>query len=212
MAGRIQQVAANITAASAPGAALVAGSFTPWIRLDYYTSPANIGLLLSQDGAGANPLTIDYVLDDFTNGQNHPVSITQTTTTITVTDNGYPWPYGGGLGHGLAIGDAVVLMGTQAGVDGIYSVATVPSTSTYTLSPATVSQTLPLTQCTANVGKAVTGGSTGDKLTGIAAAGVIVRTALVINAPITAVRIRSIPTFVGAAVARLVTIQGSLAA
>lgn len=208
MSGRIQQVAANITAAVAAG--VFAGAITPWIRLDYYTVPFNVSLLVSQDAAGANTLAVDYVVDDLSNGQNHPVILNQTTTTITVTDSGYPWPYGAGLGHGLAVGDLVVIQGSQNGVDGIYSVATVPSTTTYTLT-STVSQSLANIQATANVGKALTAGATGDKIIGAPGATITTRTALPINAPVTAVRLRC-TTFSAAAVARLVAIQGGLAA
>jgi hypothetical protein len=208
MSGRIQQVAANITAAVA--GAVFAGAVTPWIRLDAYTVPFNVSLLVSQDGAGGNTLAIDYVVDDMSNGRNHQVLVNQTTTTITVTDNGFPWTYGAGLGHGLAVGDMVVLQGTQAGVDGVYSVATVPSASTYTLT-TTVSQTLVNVQCNANTGKALTAGGTGDKIIGASGAGITVRTALPVNAPVTAVRLRC-TTFAAGAVARLVAIEGGLAA
>lgn len=208
MAGRIQQVAASLTAAVSGG--VFAGAITPWLRFDYYTVPFNLALLVSQDNGGANTLALDYVVDDISNGAAHPVSLTQATTVITVTDWGPQIAYGAGLGHGLAVGDLVTLSGTQSGIDGTYSVASVTSASVYTLTAAG-SQTLALTQAQVITGKAITAGSTGDKIIGSSGAGITTRTGLPVSTPILAARLRC-TTFSASATARLVSVQGSLAA
>ena len=208
---RIQQVAANITAAAA--AIGLPGTVTPWLKFDYYEPPFNLSLLVSQDLAGANNLVIDYVLGDPSTAMEHQALVSQATTVITVKESGppIPVPLGGNLGHGLAIGDYVYLHETPAGViDGVYSVATVVDAVTYTLT-SSVSETLAGFLGKVATGKVITSGSTGDHIIGttqIPAAGVTVSTSIQVLSPIVAARVRCI-TFAGAAVARLTAVQGS---
>lgn len=137
MAGRIQEVAFDFTAAN---------QFSEWIRHDYYQSPFCVSLGVFFDLALSATLSVQYALDDVTEGSSRPVAISQSTTVITVTDYGKPVVTGlnpsvpAAKGHGLTVGDWVELYGTQVGIDGEYAVATVPTASTYTLT-ATVSQT-----------------------------------------------------------------------
>lgn len=207
---RIQQVAANITAAAATIG--IPGTVTPWLKHDYYETPSNIALLITQDGAGANTFAIDYVLDDPSSAMVHQAFISQTTTVITVQESGPPLPVaqGGNLGHGLAIGDYVYLQGSPAGIiDGVYSVATVTNATTYTLTGA-ASQTIAGFLGNVQTGKVITAGAAGDKIIGATGAGITVRTSLVVNAPIVASRLRC-TTFAAGAVARYVAIQGGVA-
>ena len=92
--------------------------------------------------------TVYHTFDDPNpdpNGTNQRlVSVSQTTTVITVTDNGPVQGSNPQLGHGLRVGDLVVLTGTQlpsgkTPIDGSYSVASITSATVYTLT-STVSQ------------------------------------------------------------------------
>lgn len=206
---RIQQVAANITAAAASIG--VPGTVTPWIKHDYYETPFDLSLLITQDNAGANTLAIDYVLGDNSSAMSHQALISQSTTVITVQESGPPIPVaqGGNLGHGLAIGDFVQIQGSPGGViDGVYSVATVVSATSYTLT-SSVSQTLVAFLANVQTGQVVTAGSTGDKIIGASGAGITARTALPVTAPIIASRLRC-TTFSAGAVARLIAVQGGV--
>lgn len=206
---RIQQVAANITAAAASIG--IPGTVIPWIKHDYYETPFDLSLLITQDNAGANTLAIDYVLGDNSSAMSHQALISQSTTVITVQESGPPIPVaqGGNLGHGLAIGDFVQIQGSPGGIiDGVYSVATVVSATSYTLTGA-VSQTIVAFLGNVQTGQVVTAGSTGDKIIGASGAGITARTALPVTAPIIASRLRC-TTFSAAAVARLIAVQGGV--
>lgn len=206
---RIQQVAALITAAAATIG--IPGTVTPWLKHDYYETPFDLSLLITQDGAGANTLAIDYILDDPSTAMAHQALISQATTVITVVESGPPIPVaqGGNLGHGLEIGDYVYLQGSPGGIiDGVYSVATIVSTTSYTLT-ASASQTLAAFLGNVQTGKVVTAGATGDKIVGASGAGITVRTALPVTAPIVASRLRC-TTFAANAVARYVAVQGGV--
>lgn len=209
---RIQQVAANITAAAATIG--LPGTVTPWLKFDYYEPPFNLSLLVSQDLAGANTLAIDYVLDDPSTAMEHLALISQATTVITVQESGpqIPVTQGGNLGHGLAIGDFVYLHESPGGIiDGVYSVATVTNATTYTLTGA-VSQTVAGFNGKVATGKVITAGAPtaagGDNIIGAKGAGITTRASIPISNPIVAARLRC-TTFAGAAVARLVAVQGS---
>jgi hypothetical protein len=139
VAGRIQTVAVSFTAAN---------QYSPWVKHDYYQDPFDVSLAVFFDTALEATLAVQYVLDDQSQTSQRPVTWSQTTTTITVTDygpttiNGGPSNagWGGPFGHGLLAGDMVQLAGTQAGIDGLYNVASVTNAHTYTLT-TTVSQT-----------------------------------------------------------------------
>jgi hypothetical protein len=206
---RIQQVAALITAAAATIG--VPGTITPWLKHDYYETPFDLSLLISQDTSGVNTLVIDYVLDDSSSAMQHQALISQANIVITVQDSGPPLPIsqGGGLGHGLAIGDFVQISGSPGGtIDGVYSVATVTSTTSYTLT-SSVSQTLAAFLGNVQTGKVITAGAVGDKIVGANGAGVVVRTSLSITSPIVASRLRC-TAFSANAVARYVAVQGGV--
>jgi hypothetical protein len=191
--------AANFTAS---------GQFAPWLKTDPYPVPFQATLLISQDNAGANPLTLFYVPDDITSGMAHMVSASQTTTTITVIDNGPPLPaaFGGGLGHGLAVGDYVSL-DAPFNLTGV--VASVTNATTYTVT-SPVSQTIAQQNVNARTGRVVTAGSAGDKIIGANGAAITARTALTLNSPVYAITIGSTGVFSANAVARLSVLQGEL--
>ena len=136
MAGRIQEVAFHFTAAN---------QFSEWIRHDYYQNPFCVSLALFLDSTLSATFNVQYALDDVTEGSTRQVSFSQTTNTITVTDWGKPVLTGlnpagfAANGHGLSVGDWVLLSGTQAGIDGEYDVTSVTSAFVYTLT-STISQ------------------------------------------------------------------------
>lgn len=66
------------------------------------------------------------------------VSGSQTTTALVVNDTGPA-----GSGHGLSVGDSVIVVGSGTGVDGTYAVTSVASLTQYTLTVG-VSQTATL--------------------------------------------------------------------
>jgi len=209
---RIQQVAANITAAAATIG--LPGTVTPWLKFDYYEPPFNLSLLVSQDLAGANTLAIDYVLDDPSTAMEHQALISQATTVITVQESGpqIPVSQGGNLGHGLAIGDFVYLHESPGGIiDGVYSVATVTNATTYTLT-SSLNQTLAGFLGKVATGKVITAAAPtatgGDNIIGAKGAGITARAAIPVSNPIVAARLRC-TTFAAPAVARLVAVQGS---
>lgn len=137
---RTQRILTNFTAN---------GQVGPWMRHDFYEPPFDLTLAIEFGSGLAGTLAIDYAVGNFGADGQYQVFITQATTVITVNDNGPPPPAGTGVGHGLAVGDIVNLQGTPGGsVDGIYTVATVPTASTYTLTSA-ISQTLVGTICLA---------------------------------------------------------------
>lgn len=193
---RIQQVSANITAI---------GSITPWLFHDFYEPPFDLSLLISFGSGLAATLAIDYIVDDYLTDGERAVVVSQTTTTITVTDTGpyQPSAAGGGLGHGLAVGDAVTLRGSPAGlIDGVYAVASVTSATAYTLTTA-VSQTLVGVVAYVKSGRVLTGAAS----TFLPVAPVTARTAVGIVNPIVASRLRC-TAFTTAGVATLLAVQG----
>jgi hypothetical protein len=194
---RIQQAISNFTAN---------GQVGPWLRHDFYEPPFNLTLLVSYGPTSAYTLGIDYVVGNLGNDGARPVFITQTTTTITVVDNGPPIPtfFGGGLGHCLAVGDAVELTNTPGGsVDGIYSVATVVNATSYTLTTG-VSQTIVGANATASSGQVLQGTAT-DKLIPIAP--VTARASVVVLGPIFASRLH-VTAFTTGGTAALIAMQG----
>jgi hypothetical protein len=175
--------------------------------LDYFEEPFDLGLLVAFDATLAATLAVDYILDDMSQGAARQVYISQSTTVITVNDSGPPIPtaYGGGLGHGLQVGDAVELTGTP-GVDGIYAVATVPSISTYTLTAA--SGTIAGAQCQVVSGRVMTGAAAGGADGVIKVAPVTTRTSINVTCPIYMARLRA-TAFTTGGIGALVALQGS---
>jgi hypothetical protein len=197
---RIQQAVSNFTANGQTG---------PWLRHDFYEEPFDLGLLVALGTGFAGTLGIDYILDDMTQAAQRQVSLSQATTVITVTDNGPPLPTynGGGLGHCLAVGDAVQLTGTTGGLaDGIYTVATVTSATVYTLTSG-VSQTLGLQNATAVSGRVMQGAAAGGADGVIKVAPVTARTSINVTCPIFASRLH-VTAFTSAGLCALVAIQG----
>jgi len=137
--------------------------YAPTILHDTWQTPNNITLALSgANGSGAvsGTCTVLYTVDDLSDAAARFVaSITQSTNTITVTgDNGWPGPGGftgtgnisqagnGDAGaHNLVVGDMVILEATGAKMDGIYTVTTVVSATSYTLT-SMLSQTATASQ------------------------------------------------------------------
>jgi hypothetical protein len=200
---RIQQAAFNYTVSTA---GLNGGG---WLKCDYHETPFNLSALVSLDTGASLTLALAYILDDWSTGMAHYVSLSQTTTTITVTDSGPPLGIGFGpnLGHGLAVGDAVEIDGIP-GAQNLFTVATVTSATVYTLT-STVSQTVAQSNFMVRTGKTLLAGSTGDKIIGSTGATITVRTALAINAPIFALQLQA-TTVTTPGVARLVTMQAGV--
>jgi hypothetical protein len=199
---RIQQSVTNFTAN---------GQVGPWLKLDYYEMPFDLGLEIAYgtNQAGtllAATLGVDYILDDMTNAASRAVTISQTTTVITVTDFGPVLPTGQ-LGHGLVAGDAVMLTGTPTGLaDGIYSVTTVTSGTVYTLTSG-VSQTIASVGAQVVSGRVMQGAAAGGADGVIKVAPVTARTSINVICPIFAVRLH-VTAFTTAGLGILVTMQG----
>lgn len=121
---------------------IVGGAGVPingvWVPLSYNALAFNA--IISGIAHGATTTftwSAQYTLDD--PEFERPISASQTTTVITVTDPG-GWALGasilgpgGNTGHGLSVGDSVILKGLGSGMDGTYDVASVPSATTYTV-------------------------------------------------------------------------------
>lgn len=193
---RIQQVVSNFTAAGQTG---------PWLKHDFYEAPFCLSFMVTPVGAFAGTLGIDYVVDDFMNDGERPVTVSQAGTTITVNDTGIVQPgwAGGGITHGLAVGDWVQLRGTMTPVDGGYPVASVASLTQYTLT-ASVSQTMTLRGAFALSARIMQATAT-DKIVPFAPASA--RATVGVAFPIVASRLRS-STFTTAGYGVLLSVQG----
>lgn len=193
---RIQRILSNFTANGQVGL---------WMRHDQYETPFDLTLGVEFGSGLAGTLAIDYAVGNFGPDWMYQVFITQATTVITVQDNGPPPPAGSGVGHGLAVGDIVNLQGTPGGsVDGIYTVATVPSASTYTLT-AGISQTIVGANCQAASALLFTSAASGL----VNVAPFTARTAVQVTAPIFASRLH-VTAFTTGGIATLVGIQGGV--
>jgi hypothetical protein len=118
-----------------------AAGYSQWVPIDYIESwfGIGVGVILSEDGN----LTygVQYTFDEFTADVQGLVSIAiaRSGTTATVTDAGQY-----GIGHGLSVGDSVIVSGTgstqldsQAPTWGTggplgWNVASTPSPTSYT--------------------------------------------------------------------------------
>lgn len=126
-----------------------------WVPLSYNVENFNAQIAgLVWPGGSTLTWSLQYTLDDPV--YERTVSATQSGTTITVTDQGGTAPnsvwYGPGAayGHGMSVGDCVILKGLGSNMDGTYDIATAANNTTYTVTSA-VSQT-----ATAAVGARVT--------------------------------------------------------
>ena len=112
---------------------------TPWLPVIYNQANFNLAVAVTLTNGASLTYTIQHTFDEPTDVQERFVAVSQTTTVLTVTDTGPPASSGVGIsvgGHGLIVGDSVVLLNTGIGVDGTYAVATVPSATSYTLTSA----------------------------------------------------------------------------
>jgi len=118
---------------------------TPWIPVSYLQWAFSVGIAVTLSGGASLTYTVQHTYDLVDDTQvRGGVGISQTTTVITVTgDTGPPGPQGqAGIGSGLSVGDDVILLSTQAGIDGEYPVASILSPTSYTLtSPNSLSAT-----------------------------------------------------------------------
>lgn len=111
----------------------------PWIPVAYNQPTFNLSLAGFPSSGASLTYKAQHTFDEM--DLERVVLITQSTTTVTVTDSGPT-----GLGHGLSVGDDVILKGTAQGgapasVDGDYAVASVVSLTQYTVTVPT-SQTI----------------------------------------------------------------------
>lgn len=89
----------------------------------------NASVSVTYDSGGSGTYSVSYTIDDL--NQENPVSLSQTTTVVTLTDNRT-------TGHGLRVGDEVVVQGSGIpGADGSFVVATVTSPTVLTYANAT---------------------------------------------------------------------------
>lgn len=111
---------------------LAANGNSAWAAQDYYQTPPAITLAGSISSGASLTWTVQGTADDPSGPtETREVTISQAGTVITVTDVGPASRLGT---HGLSVGDYVNILGTsQNGVKGEYSVATVVSTTQYTV-------------------------------------------------------------------------------
>lgn len=128
---------------------IAANGVTPWIPVidDQIDTGISLGGYLSYNGS----LTwgVQYGFDNLQ--YRRAVSGTQTTTTVTINDTGPPTgqnPQLSGAGHGLSVGDSVVVSESGIGVDGVYAVVAVNSLTQYTITvvPSQTATLSPLTK------------------------------------------------------------------
>lgn len=114
-----------------------AGNST-WRRIDQHKHYFALGLGATLNSAGNLTYTVQHSFDD--PNSNTLCTFSQSTTTVTVT---FP------SAHGLTTADSVIIVGSQvqapnqtnaSSIDGTYNVASVPSTTTITVT-VTPSQT-----------------------------------------------------------------------
>lgn len=116
-----------------------------WVPLSYNVLcfSAQIAGMMWPAGA-AMTWDLQYTLDDPV--YERVVRAAQAGTTITVTDQGGTAPnsvwYGPGsaYGHGMSVGDCVILKGLGSNMDGTYDIVSAPNNTTYTVT-STLSQT-----------------------------------------------------------------------
>ena len=192
---RIQEAISNFTAN---------GQVGPWLRLDVYEPPFDATLAISYGPTSAYTLGIDYALGAMDADGAHQVFISQATTVITVTDGGQTLsaPFGAGLGHCRAVGDCVILTQSPGGDDGVYSIASVVSATSYTLT-GLVSQTVS-GLCLAQTGMVLQAAAT-DNI--IKLAPVTARASVGVLSPVLAVRLH-VTAFTTGGTASLITMQG----
>lgn len=115
---------------------LKAIGFSPWVPLDYLQNGFSVGLGFSVSAGASLTAQVEHTFDDLLQN-NHPVQITQATTVITVVDTGFTQQFSGADsagGHNLSVGDSVQIEGSRVlGMDGLFSVVTVPNNTSYTL-------------------------------------------------------------------------------
>ena len=119
---------------------------SPWVPIDYLQMAFGVGLGVTVSPVGATlNVSVQHTFDELGPQALRAATLTQTTTVITVTDTGPTalQGFGNGLGsHGLAVGDYVKIEGSGfANVDGEYTIATIVSSTQYTLTSA-VSQSI----------------------------------------------------------------------
>lgn len=108
---------------------------TPWVPVSHLQWAFGVGIAVTFSTGAALTYTVQHTYDPIDDSQLRDISASQTTTVITVTgDLGPPGssPPGLSLGHGLIVGDDYIIRGT-VGMDGEYTVATVPSATSVTL-------------------------------------------------------------------------------
>lgn len=120
---------------------LSALGYTPPILLDWDQTPFNVSLAVSVSSGGSLTANVYYTIDSMAPEAYRPISLSRTGTTITVT-NDYGLQ-GSGVGgnpdggtHGLSVGDFVEIA-QDATLAGFYTVASVVSATSYTLTSPT---------------------------------------------------------------------------
>lgn len=125
------QISANAIATSGLYGASV------WCPLDQSQLNFAVSLGVSISTGGVANYTVQHTFDDLSQTAVRNVLISQAGVAITVNDVG---PRNGDGTHGLSVGDYVHLFDTGIGVDGEYTVQSVPSATSYTVN-SSVSQT-----------------------------------------------------------------------
>jgi hypothetical protein len=105
--------------------------FLPWVPISYLEGYFNVGLaVLPSSAAGGASFSAQYTMDDLSTFRVDR-SFSQTTTTVTIND-----PL-----HGLSVGDSVGIQRSNAGIDGVWQVASIVDINNYTVT-VTKSQSL----------------------------------------------------------------------
>lgn len=107
---------------------LSAVGFTDWQCLDYRQRPFDVWFRAIFTPTSAMTYNVEYTLDDPNAQPTYLKSCSRATTVITATTFS---------AHNLNVGDEVRIMWTGTAMDGIYNIASVPSTTTFTVTSAT---------------------------------------------------------------------------
>lgn len=108
-----------------------------WIPVDYLENNFAIGLAGIPSSNFSGTWSVQHTFDDVGPDGKRPVQLNQAATVITVTgDLGQQYVGSGyqlNLGHGLSVGDSVVLDSALPTLSGSFPVASIVSQTSYTL-------------------------------------------------------------------------------
>lgn len=103
-------------------------SFTDWQPVDYRQRPMDVQFRIIFTPTTTLTYNVEYTLDDPNAPPQYFSALSQTTTVITGTTF---------AAHNLNVGDSVRISQSGTAMDGLYNIATVPSTTTFTVTSGT---------------------------------------------------------------------------